>query len=247
MRRTHDKIVNKNFNLTVVYDNNPYDSALKTDWGFSCFIEGAEKNILFDTGANGNILLFNMEKLDIDFRDIEMVVLSHFHRDHTGGLFSLLEKNPEVTVYLPDFFPSRFKNSIKKAGAFYVSVKSFQKILENVYTSGVIQGWINEQSLILEADKGLILITGCAHPRIVNIINTVKNLTKKDIHMALGGFHLTGFENEEIKEIIRSFKEQGVKKVGPSHCSGNDARNLFQKAFGKDYIPMGVGKKLSIQ
>ena len=238
--------MNRNFNLTVVYDNNPFDPALQTDWGFSCFIQGAGKNILFDTGTNGNILLSNMNRLDIKPQNVDIVVLSHFHGDHTGGLLALLKENPNITVYLPDFFPSSFKNSITKQGASYVDVKSHQQILENVYTSGVISGWINEQCLILDSDEGLVLITGCAHPRIVNIIETVKDITKKEIYLVFGGFHLSGFEDQEIKEIIRFFKKLGVKKAGPSHCSGKEARDLFSKAYGKDYIQIGVGKKISI-
>jgi len=238
--------MNSKFDFTVVYDNNPYNPALKTDWGFSCLIQGAEKNILFDTGTQGNILLSNMNLLNINPQDIEIVILSHFHRDHTGGLSSLLNENSNITVYVPSFFPAPFKNSIKEAGASYVDVNSYQKIEENVYTSGIISGWINEQSLILDSEKGIVLITGCAHPRIVNIIKTVKDLTKKDIYLAFGGFHLTGFEDPEINEIIRSFKELGVKKAGPSHCSGKEARELFEKSFGKNYIPIGVGKKISV-
>jgi 7,8-dihydropterin-6-yl-methyl-4-(beta-D-ribofuranosyl)aminobenzene 5'-phosphate synthase len=246
MRSYDDQIMNKNFNLTVVYDNNPFDPALQTDWGFSCFIRGAEKNILFDTGTNGNILLSNMSGLGIDPQDVEIVVLSHSHKDHTGGLSALLRENPDIAVYLPDFFPSPFKDSITKQGASYVNIKSYQKILTNVYSTGIISGWINEQGLILDSDKGIVLLTGCAHPRIVNIIETVKDTTKKEIYLVFGGFHLSGFDNQEIKEIIRSFKKLGVKKTGPSHCSGKEARELFSEFYGEDYMPIGVGTKISI-
>lgn len=238
--------MNQEFTFTVVYDNNPHNPALETDWGFSCCVQGAEKNVLFDTGTNGDILLSNLNQLNLDPQDIEIVVLSHFHKDHTGGLSALLRENPDVTVYVPDFFPASFKESIKQTGASCVDIKSFQKIQENLYTSGVISGWINEQSLIVDSEKGLVLITGCAHPRIVNIIKKVKELTKKEIFLAFGGFHLTGFEDHEIKEIIRSFKQMGVKKTGPSHCSGNEARELFKKAFGEDYIPVGAGMKITV-
>jgi len=236
----------RKFNFTVVYDNNPFNPELNTDWGFSCFIEGAQKNILFDTGNQGEILLSNMQKLGISPQKINIVFLSHSHKDHIGGLASLLKENPNITVFLPDFFPKKFKKSIKNLGASYQEVHSYQKILENVYTTGVIKGWIHEQSLILESNKGLILITACAHPRIVNIIRIVKELTKKEIYMIFGGFHLTGFENHEIEEIIRVFKEQNVEKAGPCHCSGKEARDLFKQAYGKNYIHIGVGKKITI-
>jgi 7,8-dihydropterin-6-yl-methyl-4-(beta-D-ribofuranosyl)aminobenzene 5'-phosphate synthase len=63
--------------MTIVYDNNPFDEKLERDWGFSCFIKGLEKSILFDTGTNGRSLLSNMEKLGILPEEIDLVFLSH--------------------------------------------------------------------------------------------------------------------------------------------------------------------------
>lgn len=128
--------------MTVVYDNNPYDERLKLDWGFSCFIEGLEKSILFDTGTKGQILLSNMKNLCIKPAGIDLVILSHAHRDHTGGLDALLSQNPKIEVWLPDFFSSSLKDSIKKKGASIIEVENFKKICEGAYTTGVIEGWI---------------------------------------------------------------------------------------------------------
>jgi len=66
--------------ITLVYDNEVYKKGLKAGWGFSCFIEIENTpKILFDTGANGFILLFNMEKFDIDPKSIEEIFISHAH------------------------------------------------------------------------------------------------------------------------------------------------------------------------
>ncbi len=233
--------------LSVVYDNNPYDERLKTDWGFSCFVEGLEKRVLFDSGANGQILLSNLEKLGIQPSRIDGVVLSHAHRDHTGGLEDLLVLNPNIEVWLPQFFASDFKDQVRKKGAKVVEVTTSQKICQGAHTSGVIEGWIKEQSLVLDTDKGLVLMTGCAHPRILHIISRVRDMFKKDIFMALGGFHLAGFEKKEIKEIIRGFRDSGIKKLGLGHCSGDEARALFYEEYKDDYVEIGVGKKIKIQ
>ncbi|GAH60136.1 unnamed protein product, partial [marine sediment metagenome] len=109
--------------ITVVYDNNPYKQGLETAWGFACLITGAEKTILFDTGGDGSILLNNMEKLATEPNSVELVILSHIHGDHTGGLGSFLEKNSGVTVYLPKSFPTRFKDEAKGYGAKTVEVE----------------------------------------------------------------------------------------------------------------------------
>ena len=233
--------------MTVVYDNNPYDESLELDWGFSCFIEGLEKSILFDTGTKGQILLSNMKKLGIKPAGIDLVILSHAHRDHTGGLDALLSQNSKIDVWLPEFFSSSFKDSIKKKGASIIEVENFKKICEGAYTTGVIEGWIKEQSLILDTEKGLIVMTGCAHPRITKIIATAKELLKKDIYLALGGFHLAGFDKGEIKKIINIFRDLGVKKVGPCHCSGDEARKLFAEEYKDDFIKIGAGKKIKVQ
>jgi len=74
--------------MTVLYDNYVYSKGLKSDWGFSCVVMGTEKNILFDTGTKGDLLLSNIEKLRVKPKDIEIIVLSHNHRDHIGGLLS---------------------------------------------------------------------------------------------------------------------------------------------------------------
>ncbi len=233
--------------MTVAFDNKVFNKNLETGWGFSCFIQGKEKSILFDTGANGQILLSNLNKLGIQPEEIELVVLSHNHKDHTGGLEALLEQNPKTEVWLPHFFPYEFKTKIKKQGAQVKEIDRHQKICEGAFTTGVVNGWIKEQSLILETDKGLIVMTGCAHPRIVKILTLTKYLFHKNIFLALGGFHLAGFDKQEIKEIIARFRELGVSRVGPAHCSGDEARQLFAQEYKNDFITIGVGKKITIQ
>jgi len=230
--------------ITVVYDNNPYKQGLETGWGFGCVITGAEKTILFDTGRDHS-LLNNMEKLAIEPNSIDTVVLSHIHPDHTGGLGSLLEKNPDVTVYLPKSFPKRFKDNVRSCEAKIVAVEQSLKICENVYSTGQLGKWIKEQSLIVQTDKGLIVITGCAHPGIVKIVNTAKNLLRDDIFLVMGGFHLEWATKGKIQKIISAFEKLGVRYVGPCHCTGHKARVLFEQRFGTNYINVGAGKVIT--
>ncbi len=236
----------KDLTITVVYDNNPYKQELETAWGFSAFITGPEKTILFDSGGDGSLLLGNMEKLAIDPDSIDIVVLSHIHPDHTGGLGSLLEKNPNVTVYLPESFPTKFKDNVQARGAKMVEVEQPMKICENVYSTGQLGKWIREQSLIIQTDKGLILITGCAHPGIVNIVNIAKDLVKDDILLVMGGFHLEWASKGKIEKIISAFEQWHVRYVGPCHCTGDKARALFEKHFGSNYINIGAGKVITM-
>jgi len=66
------------------------------------------------------------------------------------------------------------------------------------------------------------------------------------LYLVLGGFHLEGTSTSEIKSIIQNLKRLGIEKVAPCHCSGERARKLFQKYFGRNYIEAGVGKMISI-
>jgi 7,8-dihydropterin-6-yl-methyl-4-(beta-D-ribofuranosyl)aminobenzene 5'-phosphate synthase len=65
--------------------------------------------------------------------------------------------------------------------------------------------------------------------------------------MALGGFHLAGLDEKYIKEIILSFRESGIRKVGPAHCSGDEARRLFGEEYRDEFIEIGAGKRIQIQ
>ena len=236
----------KNLNITVSYDNNPYKERLTTAWGFSCVIRGTEKTILFDTGGDGSILLTNLEKLGINLKEIDLVVLSHIHGDHVGGLPSFLGKNPEVVVYLPKSFPKGFKDGVKEYGAKIIEVQEPLKICQEVYSTGELGTGIKEQSLIIDTEKGLIGITGCAHPGIVKIVNKAKDLVKGDVLFVMGGFHLGGESKGEIENIISSFRKLGVSYVGPCHCSGDAARQLFKEEYAENFINVGVGRLVTM-
>lgn len=236
----------KNLSITVSYDNNPYKERLTTAWGFSCIIRGIEKTILFDTGGDGSILLTNMEELGINPKEIDLVVLSHIHGDHVGGLYSFFEKNTEVVVYLPKSFPRGFKDKVKGYGTKIVEVQEPLKICEGVYSTGELGTWIKEQSLIIYTEKGLVVITGCAHPSIVKIVNKAKDLVKNDVLLVMGGFHLSGESKGEIENIVSSFRKLRVSYVGPCHCSGDAARQLFKEEYGENFINVGVGRVVTM-
>lgn len=232
--------------ITIVYDNNPYDNRLRTAWGFSCMVELPEKTILFDTGGDGSTLLYNMGELGINLEEIDTVVLSHIHGDHVGGLSSFLQHNSEVTVYLPASFPQQLKDEIRLSGAKLSEVDEARELFEGTFTTGELDGGIKEQSLVLRTTRGLVVITGCAHPGPTKIVRKAKEIGKDKVHLVLGGFHLGGASVTQITSIIEDFEELGVEKVAPCHCSGDQARSLFKEHFGLNYIESGVGTKIRL-
>ena len=232
--------------IAITYDNNPYDDRLRTAWGFSCLLRLPEKTILFDTGGDSSILLDNMDQLQIDPKEIDIVVLSHIHGDHVGGLGGILNQNSDVTVYLPASFPQSLKEDVKLYGAEVKEIHEPRELFDGVYTTGELNGGIKEQSLIVKTDEGLVIITGCAHPGVVNVVQKAREIAGDKVYLLLGGFHLGGASASKIESIIDSFEQLGVERVAPCHCSGDSARRLLREHYGEGYIECGVGRRVTL-
>lgn len=233
--------------FTVVYNNVPYDRNLKTAWGNACLIEGGEETILFDTGGDGLILLSNLEVLGIDPSDVDVVVLSHIHGDHTGGLWKLLEQNSRVRVYFPHSFPQSFRDKVESYGAEAISVSGPTQVTKGVYSIGEMGVSIKEQSLIVDTDKGLVILTGCAHPGIVEVVQKSQRQLNKSVFLVLGGFHLMDHSRKQIRVIIENLRKMGVEKIAPNHCTGGRAIRMFRKEWHKDFIDAGCGAVTKVE
>ncbi|MBL7197678.1 MAG: MBL fold metallo-hydrolase [Candidatus Omnitrophica bacterium] len=231
--------------ITIVYDNRLHNERLKRGWGFSCLVEYLDKKVLFDTGDDPEKLSFNLNGLNINPRDIEIIALSHNHWDHTGGMGAVIDKNDKATVYFGQSYPERFKQKIKGKGLEFVLINQIEQISEGIF-AGPEMGEFGpkEIPLTVMTNKGLIIITGCAHPGILNIVRIVKEKLNKNIYLILGGFHL-GF-SLELSKIIKGLKEMEIKKVAPCHCSGKRAINLFKEEFKEDFIKVGAGLEIEI-
>ena len=230
--------------VKVVHDNNGYDDTLKTAWGFSACIVGPDKTILFDTGSDGALLLENMAKLHVEPAHIDLVVLSHVHGDHTGGLTGFLKANPRVDVYLPQSFPRRFKEVARGYGASVVEVNEPQEMCTHVYTTGLVGRLIKEQALVIRTTRGLVILTGCAHPGVTKMVEAARRLSQDDVLLVMGGFHLEWATARKVEKIVAAFRDCGVRYVAPTHCSGDKARQLFRRHYGEYCIDVGVGKTL---
>lgn len=230
--------------ITILYDNYPFQEGLKTDHGFSCLIRGTEKNVLFDTGANADILFHNLAALKIEPADVDLVVISHMHGDHTAGLLPFLAKKGACQVFLPATASPAMVKEIEAAKGQVVLVKDPLSVCEGVFLTGTVG---NEQALAVDTPKGLVIITGCAHPGIVELVEKAKSVMPKEIYLVMGGFHLMSRPPADLELISRRLRELGVKNLGASHCTGDQAIALFKKDFGNNYIALGVGKEIVIR
>jgi len=210
--------------ITIVYDNEARKVGLRQGHGFSALIEDvAMSPLLLDTGADGAVLLHNMRELNINPQQISIIVISHAHGDHTGGLSEVLGINRTAELYLPSSFKRAFPS--RKVTV----VKHPVQIRENIFSTGELEEV--EQSLALKTDKGIFVLTGCAHPGIENILAASAKFG--ELYGIAGGFH--GFHNFE------AFR--GLSLICPCHCTTHkqEIRDLF-----KDRI-LGCGAGLVIE
>ncbi|KXB03460.1 beta-lactamase [candidate division MSBL1 archaeon SCGC-AAA261F19] len=213
--------------ITIIYDNESYKKGLKPDWGFSCLVEVENSpQIIFDLGADGRILLSNMEKLRIDPSSIDEVFISHSHTDHVGGLKNFLKRNKEVTLYAPSSF------SVPYDVEEIISIKEAQQIHNNIFSTGELKGTEQEQSLVIKTGDEVVVVVGCSHPGVENILDAASKFGKPCA--LIGGLHeFDGFNLIEDLDL-----------VCPAHCTKFKSEIKLQ--YPDKQIDAGVGRVIQL-
>ena len=222
--------------ITIVYDNETLREDLKEGHGFSCLVE-AEKNILFDTGWVGHDLEYNMKSLGYKISDLDVVILSHNHWDHIGGLPHVLSQGSNLEVYTPTSFSDHMKDEIKKNHNLH-EVTGPQRISGSVYTSGELEGrykqdTLMEQNIILKTSKGPLAIVGCSHQGVRKVLDTAADHGR--VFGLIGGLHDFG-EYELLA---------GLDLIVPTHCTQHrlEIRERYPSATQEG----GVGWTIDIE
>lgn len=225
--------------MKILFDNYNNNSTCKSLWGFSAYFQ--EHQLLFDTGSNGRVLLHNMKELGVDVKELKYLFITHSHWDHIGGIDSVLELNSDLTLFVPSSLSKRLTHDLKTLTKEVIMCDDKpQKLFSNLYTTGILGDEMPEQSLIVDGNQPKV-ITGCGHYGIDKIIKVAKKILKKDIHTAIGGFHLFEKNEEEILESINALKELGIQKVLPTHCTGDKAIELYKTHFKENFMQGGIG------
>jgi len=215
--------------IQIIYDRRSFRTELFFGWGFSCLIDG---NTLFDTGEKGDRLLANLSVLGIDLDDIDQVVLSHDHWDHWGGLQDLLARRPGLPVWVPRGISSLLHQEILRWGGLPRTGEAGAEVGSTCRLSGTrecsYKGEVmNEQALVIRGEKGVSVITGCAHPGVEVMARAAGELYPGDpLYTIMGGFHLHQKPEDEVVNTVNNLRVLGFTRILATHCAGLKAEAL---------------------
>jgi 7,8-dihydropterin-6-yl-methyl-4-(beta-D-ribofuranosyl)aminobenzene 5'-phosphate synthase len=269
--------------------------ALRAEHGFSCLVTiekgGRAVRVLFDAGLTPDGLVENMRRLEIAPGDVDIVVLSHGHWDHTTGMdgfvHALGRANVPVLIH-PEFWsrrrlalpgrepvelPTTSKAALEGAGFEIVEETQPSFLLDgSLLVTGEVDrtsefergfpiheayrqgGWqpdpliLDDQALVANVrGRGLVVLTGCGHSGVVNIVRYVRKLTGEDrIHAVIGGFHLSGPLFEKIiAPTCDALAELAPDCLVPCHCTGWRAIHAIAARFPDAFIQNSVGTRFA--
>jgi 7,8-dihydropterin-6-yl-methyl-4-(beta-D-ribofuranosyl)aminobenzene 5'-phosphate synthase len=226
--------------------------------GLSFLVEADGQQVLFDTGAS-DIFLKNAGRLGIDLQSVPTVVLSHGHWDHGDGLPFIQDKK---LVCHPGCLVKRYRKQGSDNLGFALSRQDIEKnyslalnrepyqLTEHLFFLGEIprkndfEGGeedfiLDDSGLVYVGEKGLVIVSGCAHAGICNMIEYAVEVTGiQQVEAVIGGFHLKRLDATTLS-TIEYLKDRKVKRVMPSHCTKDPALEAFHRAFGMNEVKAG--------
>lgn len=209
--------------LTILYDNTAFREDLQADWGFAALVEAHGRTVLFDTGARGEVLLSNMDRLGAEAAAVTDLFLSHAHFDHAGGLPAFLGRHPEVRLWVPA--------SVRgvPGAREVVRVTAARTLHPGLHSTGQLDGM--EQSLCVETAKGVVVVAGCSHPPVRSILEAASAFGP--VHGIIGGLH--GNPPASV---------QGLGLVCATHCTQHGPR--MREQCPDSWEPGGAGRVLEV-
>jgi 7,8-dihydropterin-6-yl-methyl-4-(beta-D-ribofuranosyl)aminobenzene 5'-phosphate synthase len=240
----------KSVRITTIVDNDAWRKKLMSSWGLSLFVETVSEEkryaILMDTGGSFETLFKNASWLGVNFSSIKAIFVSHWHEDHCGSLSHVLPlPQRPIPVYVPSVSTSKFR-TIKEAQGIPLVCSRPIEFTDGLMSTGEMPVGISEHSLLINSkNKGLVVLVGCSHPGIINILKRAQEVSGVNkIFAVIGGFHISSVtEGIAVGNFLR---EIDVELVSPCHCTSIDAKHGIAKIMGERYIKNGSGKIISI-
>ncbi|MCR1962715.1 MBL fold metallo-hydrolase [Clostridium perfringens] len=271
--------------ITTLVENTKISDEYENKHGLSFHIETEKHNILFDLGPK-NTFLTNAKKLNINLEEVDIVVISHGHNDHGGGLEEFLKINNKAKVYI---HKDAFNEYYSMAGIFkkYIGLdkelkknpriiltEGDMKIDDELYLFSVVENrhkvskfnkvlykrvdvmyleddFVHEQSLIITEDNKNVLMGGCAHNDIRNIIDKAEVIIGKDLDYVISGFHIfnpsTGISESDL--FINTLGDNLNKrntKFYTCHCTGMRAFKMLEEKLQDKIEYISTGQVLNI-
>lgn len=241
----------KNIKLTIIVDDlNGAEPGYLKSFGSSLLIELNNQKILFDTGTKEDVLLKNLFNYGINPSEIQSVILSHNHYDHTNGLSGILKHNPYVSVYVHKYW----KNPVKEIGdsiphknmIFVEQGGVIEELGDNIYITNAYMspdyGGIYEQACYIEVKDSFILVSGCCHPGLNSFLNDRKlsGISKKTPLHLIGGFHGSKFSDNDATLLSPQ-----IVTITLCHCTKNI--KIFKHQFGEKCFIGTVGRTLTFE
>lgn len=220
--------------LAVLVDNHRYRPGLETAWGLSILLESGGTVVLFDTGPSPSILLHNARVMGFNLSRVGVVVISHRHLDHCGGLQAVPRR---VRLYIP---PDQWlREYAERLGFKPVIVNSTTEVAPGVYVLKPLLGPPWEVALAVRTGRGVVVVTGCAHPGVVGFVREALRLGH--VYMVIGGFHLAGAPPSTIRRVVEELIGMGVEKIAPIHCSGEEIVRYLEERHPGVLVRAGAG------
>ena len=166
----------------LVDDIAPED--VRTVHGFAALVRAGGLTVLFDTGPDGELLMEALDRIGVAPDDLDLVVLSHHHRDHSGGLPRLLYNRPRLEVSVPKAAASEISKRLPR-DALLIGETGPRDLGPGVRSTGDMGGDIPEQSLLLDSAEGAVMLVGCGHPGVRALLTAAGG----PLRLLVGGIH----------------------------------------------------------